>query len=30
MRQLMTYTVISVIGMDIYVVEDRIVSQWRL
>jgi hypothetical protein len=26
----MTYTVISVIGMDIYVVEDRIVSQWRL
>jgi len=28
--QLMTYTVVSVIGMDIYVVEDRIVSQWRL
>jgi len=26
----MTYTAISVIGMDIYVVEDRIVSQWRL
>jgi len=26
----MTYTVIFVIGMDIYVVEDRIVSQWRL
>jgi hypothetical protein len=26
----MTYTVVSVIGMDIYVVEDRIVNQWRL
>jgi hypothetical protein len=26
----MTYTAISVIGMDIYVVEDRIVSQCRL
>ena len=26
----MTYTAISVIGMDIYVVEDRIVNQWRL
>jgi len=26
----MTYTVIFVIGMDIHVVEDRIVSQWRL
>jgi hypothetical protein len=26
----MTYTVVSVIGMDIYVVMDRIVSQWRL
>src|SRR5215813_12914404 len=26
----MTYTVISVIGMGICVVEDRIVSQWRL
>ena len=26
----MTYTVIFVIEMDIYVVEDRIVSQWRL
>jgi len=26
----MTYTVIFVIGMDIYVVEDRIVSQWKL
>src|SRR6516164_8311281 len=26
----MTYTVISVIGTDIYVVEDRIVNQWRL
>jgi len=26
----MIYTAISVIGMDIYVVEDRIVSQWRL
>src|SRR5262249_2543326 len=28
--EVMTYTVISVIGMDFYVVEDRIVSQWRL
>ena len=27
--KLMTYTAISVIGMDIYVVEDRIVSQWE-
>jgi hypothetical protein len=26
----MTYTVISMIGMDVYVVMDRIVSQWRL
>ena len=26
----MTYTAISVIGMDIYVVMERIVSQWRL
>ena len=26
----MTYTVVSVIGMDICVVEDKIVSQWRL
>ena len=26
----MTYTVLSVIGMGIYVVEDRIVSQLRL
>jgi hypothetical protein len=26
----MTYTAISVIGMDIYVVMDRIVGQWRL
>jgi hypothetical protein len=26
----MTYTAISVIGTDIYVVEDRIVSQCRL
>jgi len=26
----MIYTAISVIGMGIYVVEDRIVSQWRL
>jgi hypothetical protein len=26
----MTYTVVSVIGMDICVVEDRIVSQWKL
>jgi len=26
----MTYTVLSEIGMDIYVVEDRIVNQWRL
>jgi len=26
----MTYTVIFVIEMDIYVVEDRIVSRWRL
>jgi hypothetical protein len=26
----MTYTVISVIGMDVYVVTDRIVSQCRL
>ena len=28
--QLMTYTAISVIGMDIFVVEDRIVNQCRL
>jgi len=26
----MTYTVLSVTGMDIYVVEDRIVNQWKL
>jgi len=26
----MTYTPVSVIGKDIYVVEERIVSQWRL
>jgi hypothetical protein len=26
----MTYTSGFVIGMDIYVVEDRIVNQWRL
>ena len=26
----MTYTVISETEMDIYVVEDKIVSQWRL
>jgi hypothetical protein len=26
----MTSTAISVIGMEIYVVADRIVSQWRL
>src|SRR6516162_2533566 len=26
----MTYTAISVTEMDIYVVEDRIVNQWRL
>jgi hypothetical protein len=26
----MTYTALSVIGMDIYVVEDRIVCPWRL
>jgi len=26
----MTFTAISGIGMDIYVVEERIVSQWRL
>jgi len=26
----MTYTAISVIGMGIYVVEDKIVNQWRL
>jgi len=26
----MIYTVVSVIAMDIYVVENRIVSQWRL
>jgi len=26
----MTYTAISVIGMEIYVVEERIVRQWRL
>jgi hypothetical protein len=26
----MTYTVVSVIGMDICVVEDRIASQWKL
>jgi len=26
----MTYTAISVIGMDIYVVEDRIACRWRL
>jgi len=25
----MIYIVVSVIGMDTYVVEDRIVSQWR-
>jgi len=26
----MIYAVVSVIAMDIYVVENRIVSQWRL
>jgi len=26
----MIFTVVSVIGKDIYVVEDRIVGQWRL
>jgi len=26
----MTYTAISVIGTDIYVVEERIVNPWRL
>jgi len=26
----MTYIAVSVTGMDIYVVEERIVSQWRL
>jgi hypothetical protein len=26
----MTYTVVSVIGMDICVVEGRIASQWKL
>jgi hypothetical protein len=26
----MIYTVVSEIGMDVFVVEERIVSQWRL